>query len=164
MVFAAFFIATAIVLALSAYCGWRDFKRFGDVLGAAQLLMVILGLSFICRIAVPPDGMGNMIWLSVIDLGGLMVSAYWYTTRKSLWGFALCFSYIAQLVAHYGFWRSHSMGVDTRYAYILTLNALAVLQLLAVGWPGASYVAGDVRALLHDRRSRGVPFGYGAPQ
>lgn len=164
MIFAAFFIATAIVLVMSAYCAWRDFTRFGDVLGAAQLLMVILGLSFICRIAVPPHGMGNMIWLSVIDLGGLMMTAYWYVTRKSVWSFALCFTYIAQLVAHYGYWRSQSLGVDTRYAYILTLNALAVLQLLTVGWPGASYVARDVRALLHDRRGWRVPLGHGAPQ
>ncbi|WP_395443554.1 hypothetical protein [Caulobacter sp. UC70_42] len=49
MIFMAFFIATACVLAISAYSAWHDFQQFGDVLGAAQLLMVVLGLSIICR-------------------------------------------------------------------------------------------------------------------
>lgn len=159
MIFLGFFVATAIVLAVSAYCSWRDFHRFGDVLGAAQLLMVILGLSIICRGYAPPGGVGNMIWLSLIDLGGLMMSAYWFVTRRATWGFVLCFTFIAQLCAHAGFWRGWFLGNDTRYAYILCLNLLAVVQLVAVGWPGVRHVARDIGSLLHDRRLWGVRLG-----
>lgn len=164
MVFAAFFVATAVVLAISAYCAWRDFKQFGDVLGASQLLMIVLGLSVICRTVAPPGGVGNMVWLSIVDLAALMVSAYWFVTRKALWCFVLCFTFIAQLVAHAGFWRGFSAGIDGSYAYILCLNVLAVLQLVAVGWPGARHVAGVFGALLHDRRARGFRFSHGAHQ
>lgn len=164
MIFLGFLIATTIVLAMSAYCAWRDFIRFGDLLAASQLLMTILGASVICRAVAPPGGFGNMIWLSAIDFGGLLLSAYWYMTRRESWGFVLCFTFIAQLCAHAGFWRAYSAGFDARYAYILCLNALAVLQLVAVGWPGARHVARDVVDVLSGRRVRGFHLGHGAPQ
>lgn len=164
MIFMAFFIATACVLAISAYSAWHDFQQFGDVLGAAQLLMVVLGLSIICRSLAPPGGVGNMIWLSVVDLMALMISAYWFMTRPTAWCFVLCFTFIAQLVAHAGFWRGFLSGATASYAYILCLNVLAVLQLVAVGWPGARHVAGVFGALLHDRGARGFRFSHGAHQ
>ncbi|MDR7232069.1 phosphatidylserine synthase [Caulobacter sp. BE264] len=163
-VFGGLAILTGLVLAVSYVAAKRNLSLYGDVLGAAQLLTVVLGLSVICRISAPPGGVGNMAWLCLIDLAALMVSAYWFIVRPTVWSFILSFCFIAQLVAHAGFWRAQSAGIDTRIAYILCLNVTHVLQLVAVGWPGSKHVAGVFVALLHDRRGRGVPFGYGAPQ
>lgn len=162
MVFEAFAVATAGVLGISAYVAHKDMRRFGDVLGASVLLSILLGISVFCRVEAPPGGMGNMIWLSVADLIALMIAAYWFVTRPESWKFVFAFTFMAQLCAHAGFWRGWFAGHDTRYAYILCLNMLALLQLVAVGWPGAAYVARGIRGLLPSGWGRSVHGRRGA--
>ncbi|WP_454760572.1 hypothetical protein [Caulobacter segnis] len=162
MVFEAFAVATAVVMGVSAVAALREMRVYGDALAASVLLSVLLGVSVLCRIEAPPGGMGNMIWLSLADLVALMITAYWFMTRPAPWKFVLSFTFIAQLCAHAGFWRGWFSGSDTRYAYILCLNLLAVVQLVAVGWPGASYVARGVRGRLSNAGGRRVHGSHGA--
>lgn len=149
---------TVAVFALNAYAALRDFRNQSDGLGAAALLVLLLELSILCHSG-PPDGIGNMIWLAVFDLGGLTLSAWWFLTRPALWKFILAFSFLAQLFAHAGYW---SHPGDNRNEYIALLNVLSVLQKLAVASSGAWYVARDIGRHLRARRLRPFHFlGHG---
>lgn len=141
---------TSAVFALNAYVASRDFRNQSDALGAAALLVILLELSIVCHSG-EPDGIGNMVWLAVFDLGGVVLSAWWFVTRPSLWKSVLALSFVAQLFAHAGYW-SHPHG--NRNEYIAILNVLSVLQKLAVASPGAWYVARDIGRYMRARRLR----------
>lgn len=154
MIFSAFFVATWLVLAISTYSAWRDFIRFGDLLGASQLLMIVLGYSIIYH--------DNMIWLVIVDFAAMLVSAFWYVSKRHKWAFSLVLTYTAQLAVHAWFWAFSDHSYYAQHAHVLLLNTLAVIQLLIIGWPGAKYVGSEISALLFGRGGRRVGLGSGA--
>lgn len=162
MIFAAFTAATVLILALNTYCAWRDFIRFGDLLGAAQLLTIVLGYSVICHDPSGPWKPDNMIWLVPADFVGVLVCSFWYMTKFEKWSFGLVMTYMAQLGVHAWFWGISPRDYHAQYLYVLLLNSLAVLQLPIVGGPGVRYVAGELSSVLFRRGDRSVSVGHGA--
>ncbi len=145
---------TVAVFALNAYAAHRDFRNQSDALGAAALLVLLLELSILCHSG-EPDGIGNMVWLALFDLGGVALSVWWFVTKPALWKSVLAVSFVAQLFAHAGYW---SHPGDNRNEYIAVLNVLSVLQKLAVASPGAWYVARDIGRFMRARRLRDLHF------
>lgn len=162
MIFLAFTIATALVCFLNAYGAWRDFIRFGDLLGASQLLMIALGYSVITHDRGHPWSPDNMIWLVLVDFGAVLASGFWFVTKREKWSFLLMLTYVAQLGVHAWFWSLSDHKYHAQYLYVALLNALAVLQLPIVGGRGAAYVAGKVGGLLFRRGDGRFGVGHGA--
>lgn len=158
-----FFLATGCVFALSAYCAHRDFRQHSDTLSAAALLLGVLELSIICRgLEGGPMGIGETPFLALVDLAAVGVVFYLWRTKKAWWKFVLLVAFVGDLVAHYSAWRGWYAGHDTRYWYLATLNALAVVQLWAVGWPGAGYVARLFNARMSNHRHGAAWIRHGA--
>lgn len=154
MIFAAFLVATTLVLAMYAYGAWRDFHRFGDLLGAAQLLLIVLALS----VAFHKD----QIFLVLVDFAAVLATGAWFAFRRYTWSALLCLTFFAQLAVHLWFFRFSPQDIYAQYVHILSLNALAVLQLPIIGWPGARHVARRFGAFLLRRGDRGYSLGHGA--
>jgi hypothetical protein len=162
-VFTVFLVATVLVFALSAYCAHKDFRQHGDTLSAAALLMAVLQLSIMCRSTDSgPMGLGETALLALVDLAAVLLVFLMWRTHKAWWKFALLVTFVCDLMAHYAAWRGWYDGHDTRYWYIVSLNALAVVQLLIVGWPGAGYVARLLNARMSGPRSGHAWVRHGA--
>lgn len=170
MTVAAFVIATLCVLALSAFVANRDLTAFGDVLVAAQLQTLVLALSVIPQLplggAYDPRGME---WLAPLDLGAVAFAVAWFWGRAAWWKFALVAAYVAQLATHAGFWAAGAgliagwrMTPEMVYTYKASLNALAIVQLAAIAWPGGRYVASALGVGLLPDRLRALHLGDGA--
>lgn len=162
MVFEAFALATLSLTTAYAAASVKDLHRFGEPLAACQLLAVTLGLSILCRIAAPPGGFGNMVWLSVGDLTALLLSLAGCWTKFAWWKLVFCLTFLADLAAHAGFWWAWQQGHDARYTYVLTLNALYIVAMAASAWPGAEHVARRANHGLHVRRLGAVRIHHGA--
>lgn len=154
MIIAAFTIAAALALALLSYCAWRDFARFGDLLGAAQLFMIVVGFSAEFR--------HDMIWLVFVDFGAVLATGALFAFRRQAWAAFLCLTFFAQLGAHVWFYRFSSQDYYAQYGHVLTINALSVLQFLTFSWPGARYVARGLGAFLLRRGDGRYGLGHGA--
>lgn len=154
-VFGLFVPATLIVVALSAAASLFDFRENSDSLGVSVLLAMILYISMIVRShPTAPGGVGTLVVFPVIDLAALCAVSLIFATRPGVWKFVVAFSFLAQLVAHFSFWRGWSIGNDTFPVYILLLNLLAAVSLLANGYAGARGVA--VGLITHLSRGRHV--------
>lgn len=158
-----FLIATLFVFALSAYCAHRDMKQHGDTLSAAALLMALLELSIMCRSSgAGPMGLGETALLALVDLAAAILVFLMWRTHRAWWKFALLVTFVFDMMAHYAAWKGWYNGHDTRYWYIISLNALAVVQLLIVGWPGAGYVARLLNARMSSHRHSPAWVRHGA--
>ena len=150
-----FLVATGALFALSAYCARYDFRQHGDTLSVAALLLGVLELSVICRsLGNGPMGLGETAWLALVDVCAVVMMAYLFLTRRARWKFIILVTFVADLVSHYAAHKGWYAGHDTRGGYIMALNGIGVVQLVALGWPGARCVAGILNAhLSHSRPS-----------
>lgn len=155
-----FTIATVMVViavALSAGAALFDFREHSDTLGVAALLAIILEISMVVRsYPTDPSGYGSMIVFPVVDLAGLCLVSFLFATRPKAWKAVVAFAFLAQLVAHFGFWSALSAGKDSHTVYILVGNLLAGLQKVALGIAGAHGVAVGLSAWLSRHRPAGV--------
>lgn len=154
MIFAAFLVVNSIILAGYAYGAKRDFGRYGDLLGAAQLMLIVLGLSAAFH--------DDKIWLVLVDFGAVLVTGAWFAFRRHAWSALLCFTFFAQLGVHLWFFRFSTQDIYAQYVHVLCLNALAVLQLPIIGWPGAKHVARGLGSVLLRRGDGRYSLGHGA--
>lgn len=154
MVIAAFTVSASLALILLAFCAWKDFKTFGDLLGAAQLFMIVVGFSAAFR--------HDMIWLVLVDFGAVLVTGAWFAFRRQAWSALLCLTFFAQLGAHVWLYRFSSQDYYAQYVHVLAINSLSVLQLLTFSWPGARYVARGLGSVLLRRGDGRYSLGHGA--
>lgn len=151
-----FTIATVMVViavALSACAALLNFREHSDTLGVSALLAIILEISMVVR-AYPtdPNGYGTMIVFPLVDLAALGVVSYLFATRPRVWKAVVAFAFLAQLVAHFGFWSALNSGKDSYSVYVLVGNLLAGLQKVALGIAGAHGVAVGLSAWLSRHR------------
>ncbi|MCA0358741.1 MAG: hypothetical protein LCH78_18155 [Proteobacteria bacterium] len=156
-VFAIATVMVVIALVLSIGAALFDFREHGDTLGVSALLALILQISMIVR-AHPsdPHGYGTMIVFPLVDLAALCVVSYLFATRPRVWKAVVAFAFLAQLVAHFGFWSALNSGKDSYSVYVLIGNLLAGLQKLALGIAGAHGLAIGLSAWLSRHRYAGV--------
>ena len=163
-VFAIATVMVVIALALSAAAALFDFQEHSDTLGVAALLALVLEISYIVRsYPTPPDGMGTLSAFPVVDLIALGVMAVVFKSKPRIWKAVVAFAFLAQLVAHFGFWLSRNADTDTFPAYILTINLLAGLQKVALGVAGAHGVAIGLSARLSRHRAARVRAVFRGP-
>lgn len=154
MIIAAFTIAAFLAQIMLAICAWRNFQKFGDLLGASQLFTVVVGFSAVFR--------HDMIWLVLVDFGSVLITGAWFALRRQTWSAVLCLTFFAQLGAHVWFYRFSPQDYYAQYVHVLAINALSVLQLLTFGWPGARYVARELGSVFLRRSDGRYSLGHGA--
>lgn len=130
------FGALALLAVGFNYAAWKADRA--ETLDPTAFSLLLLFTWSASNLAIHLDGPDGAQWFSTMDgLCGLI--AFWsWSRRRAGWKAALVVSFALMGGAHVAFGLASFMGGDF-IAYARILNALYLLQLLIVGWPGLSY-------------------------
>jgi hypothetical protein len=141
------------VLLLNSYAAANDKPRHVDAWGVSLLLFMSYCVS---NMAVGLLGWPEtMAVFPLIDIGvAFMIYVNWRRHPRP-WKMIVMAALLLQLVGHVvatGMWKTESLTYGGMYLYAVLLNALFVIQLLAVGGVGVAYVLGRILNTRPDRR------------
>ena len=96
------------------------------------------------------DRLSQLAVRPAIDMCAALLSLSLVVPRER-WTFIMPATFSLMLLVHGAFWLSRSVGYDLWLPYVYTQNALWVVQLTGLAWPGGGKVIGRASSYLGSR-------------
>ncbi len=152
----AYTAATAFVF-LACFLAYQSKpEKYADLMGVSALLAIVFVIG---NLLVTMYGFPEALLASpVLDcfLAGMIYRA-WQKNREG-WKVVMVGSLVAQLMLHVvaiGMWKLGGLTQQGLYLYVVAVNGVFIVQLLALGCVGVGHGLDRVRAYLSDRRGAG---------
>lgn len=141
-----------VALLLSVWGASRNLNRYVDALGCAGMLALGHSLTTIAALVWDPPACWRLN--PILDLAGLVVVGYVWSTRPERWKAVLGGLFLFQLCLHVALSASDKSPYAL-YGYAVLLNLSFLAQLAVVSWPGGTRLVADIVGPVPGRRSAG---------
>jgi hypothetical protein len=148
-----YLIATAAVFLICFYAYRSRPDKYADLMGVSVMMVMALAVSNLVHTMYGfPEA---MLAFPVIDLMLVaMIFRAWMKNREA-WKVVVVSAIVVQLMLHLVsifMWKTGALTMHGLYVYVVALNGLFVVQLLTLGFVGASHGLDNLRRWLSHRR------------